>query len=106
LALKDAAIDERQPRLSRRHAASMSKIGQAGSLTSVPLLQGVRRNDFHAFDYHPFRRLAHFALCISLDRRVADLLQNVIAFDQFAERRVLPIESPNGCEADEELRTG
>ena len=70
-----------------RHAARMSKIGQAGSLTFVPLLQGVRRHDFDTFDYHAFRGLAHFALWISLDRRVADLLQNVIAFDQFAERR-------------------
>ena len=89
-----------------RHAASMSKIGQAGSRTSVPLLQGVRRNDFHAFDYHPFRRLAHFALCISLDRRVADLLQNILAFDQFAESSVLVVQEVRVAMANKELAAG
>ena len=83
--------------LSRPTCCQNVEIGQAGSLTFVPLLQRVRRHDFDTFDYHAFRGLAHFALWISLDRRVADFLQNIIAFDQFAERRVLPIESPNGA---------
>src|ERR1700720_1981596 len=73
---------------------------------SLPLLHRIRRHDFHAFDHHALRRLAHFALCISLDWGVADFVEHIIAFDQFAERRVLPIKPPNRRKTDEELQTG
>src|SRR5439155_7595881 len=69
------------------------------------LLHRIRRHDLHAFDYNALRRLAHFALCISLGRCVTDLVEHIVAFDQFTERRVLPIKPPNGREADEELRS-
>src|SRR6266446_10968717 len=63
-------------------------------------------HDFHAFDHHALCRLTRFALCISLDRRVADFVEHVIAFNQFAKRGVLMIEPMYRRETDEELRTG
>jgi hypothetical protein len=85
-------------------ASNCLKPGVNESFTG--LLHRIRRHDFHAFDYYPFRRLAHFALRISLDRRVADFLEYINASDQFAERGVFPIKAPNRRKTDEELRTG
>ena len=41
-----------------------------------------------------------------VDRNVTDFLQHILAFNQFAEGRVLMIEPVHRGEADEELRTG
>src|SRR6266513_5200203 len=70
------------------------------------LFHGIGRHDLDAFDHDPFRRLARLACVISSDWNLADFFQDVRAFDQLAERGVLPIEPPDGREADEELRTG
>src|SRR5207245_7312589 len=64
------------------------------------------RHDLNTLDHHALCRLARFALCISLDRRVANFLQHVIAPDQRAESRVLMIEPMHRRETDEELRSG
>src|SRR5205085_4353837 len=54
------------------------------------LFHGIGRHDFDAFDHDPFRRLAHLACAISRDWNLADFFQDVRAFDQLAERGVLP----------------
>src|SRR6266516_6384568 len=70
------------------------------------LFHGIGRHDLDALDHDPFRRLTRLACAISSDWNLADFFQDVRAFDQLAERGVLPIEPPDGREADEELRTG
>src|SRR5437016_1750563 len=70
------------------------------------LLHRFSRHDLNTLDHHALCRLARFALCISLDRRVANFLQHVIAPDQRAESRVLMIEPMYRRETDEELRSG
>src|SRR6478672_8895295 len=72
----------------------------------VSLLHRIFGDDLDAFDYDPFGRLALFAHTVPGYRRVTNLGQNVIAFDQFAERRVFVIETRNAPQTNEELRTG
>src|ERR1051326_2981066 len=72
--------------------------------SSRQLLHRARRHDVDLVDHDAFDRLAHFALSISLDRRVPNFIKHIIAFTYFAEGRVLVIEPVHGCETDEELR--
>src|SRR2546426_11845307 len=72
----------------------------------VELFHGIRRHDLDALDHHTFGRLAVFAPAVSRHWSVADFFQDIVAFDQFTESRVLPIEPRNRRETDEELRTG
>src|SRR5439155_13931092 len=51
-------------------------------------------------------RLAVLARAVSRLWSVADFFQDFVAFDQFTETRVLPIEPRNRRETDEELRAG
>ncbi len=74
-------------------------------LRGTRLLDRIRRHDLDAFDYHPLGRFAHFARAASVYRRVTDLFEHVVAFDQFSERRVLMIETRNMRETDEKLRS-
>jgi len=57
------------------------------------LLDRIRRHDLDALDHDALGRLAHFASAVSCYRRLANLIQNIVAFAQLSERRVLVIES-------------
>src|SRR5439155_23627098 len=57
-------------------------------------------------DHHTFRRLAVFAHAVSRHWSVAYSFQDIVAFDQFTESRVLSIEPRSRRETDEELGTG
>src|SRR5207237_8202406 len=70
------------------------------------LLHGIRRHDFDALDHDAFGRFARFAHAVSGHLCVTDFFQNIIAFDQLAERRVLMVEPAYRGEAEEELRAG
>src|SRR5262249_1756965 len=70
------------------------------------LLHRCRRDDLNAFDHDAVRRLAHFAHAVVRHRRVADFVEHIIAFDQFAKGCVLPIESPNRCQTDKKVLAG
>src|SRR5216684_5446561 len=69
-------------------------------------LHGIRRHDFDALDHDAFGRFARFAHAVFYHRSVTDFLQHIVAFNEFAERRVLMVEPAYRGEADEELRTG
>src|SRR5215475_14282996 len=81
-------------------------VSTSRNMTASLSLYRRRRHNFDAVDHDTFGRLAWFAHVIFDDRDVTDFLQHIIAFDQFAERRVLMVESVYGCETDEELRAG
>src|SRR4030095_12437885 len=59
-----------------------------------------------AFDHHPLGRLARLARVVSRDRSITDFFEDIGAFNQFSERRVLMIETRNRCETNKELRSG
>src|SRR5262245_41082117 len=64
-------------------------------------LHGIRRNDLDAFNSHALDRTVR-----PFGRRGRDLFQHVVAFDEFAEGRVLVIQEPRLAVADEELAAG
>src|SRR5712672_560760 len=70
------------------------------------LLHRIRRNNLDAFDDDPFRRLTHLSAAVSAYLGRANILEHVVAFDQFAERRVLMVQASNRRQADKKLRAG
>src|SRR5439155_19002879 len=69
--------------------------------TNAHLLYRIGRDDFDALDAHPFVRSIR-----RVRRGRGNLFQHVIAFDQFAESRVLMVKKTRGAMANEELAAG
>src|SRR5215469_14097043 len=67
-------------------------------------LHRIFRHDIDPLDRHAFRRLAYLAHAVLRHWRVANFAEHVVAFDQFTERGVLPIEARYRRKADKELR--
>src|SRR5438034_11500813 len=72
---------------------------------ALHLFHGSRRDDVDLRDHHALDWFAHCAVGPFNRLRVADLFQNIVTFDQFAERRVLMIEPVDWRETNEKLAT-
>src|SRR5688572_32619737 len=72
-----------------------------GALRLKKSLHRIGSHDFDALDVHAFHR--HIA---RTGLRGPDLLEHVVALDQFAERSVLTVEETRVAVADEKLRAG
>ena len=66
------------------------------------LFHRISRHDLDTLDRNPLRRLAALAM-LHRHRGVADLIEHVQAFDQFAKGGVLMVEPGNGGKTDEKL---
>src|SRR2546423_4621963 len=76
------------------------------SLISLGLINGVRRNYFDTLNFNSFCRLTGLSGPIPDDWNAGNFFEYVIAFDQFAESRVLVVQGGRGAMADEKLTPG
>ena len=61
------------------------------------LFDRTSRHDVDLVDHDALSRLTHFAHAVLGHGRITDFSQHIIAFNQFAERRVLMIEPVHRC---------
>ena len=84
----------------------MTAVSGVAMIKSVGLVDRLGGHDFHALDADPHGWFAHLAAVAGGDGGVADALEHVLAFDQFAKGGVFAVQALGLAQADKELAAG